>query len=173
MFQKSIYFTESSYSLWVYNFGTSVSPPLPSLYLSLFQSPFFSHPLTPPSISLSHTLLISLSPSFPPFLSFHLRLFNLWGGYEREWYIGELVGERRRETEKEREIEVEREKGEWNRCAEIVYLQWIWTLCDINILLWRQQCWHFNHGTSESNTSVAIRRSSAISRAEIRFESKN
>ena len=41
----------------------------PSLFLSLslVQSPSFSHPLTPPSISLSHTLLISLSPSFHPF----------------------------------------------------------------------------------------------------------
>ena len=68
----------------LYNFGTSVSLPLLPLYLSLFQSPSFSHPPTPPSISLSHTLLISLSP-FPPFSSFHLTLFNLWGGYEREW----------------------------------------------------------------------------------------
>ena len=33
--------------------------------------------------------------------------------------MGELVGERRKETEKERE----REKEEGNRCAKIVYLQ--------------------------------------------------
>ena len=39
-----------------YNFGTSVS--LPLLSLSLFQSPSFSHPQTPQSITLSHTLLI-------------------------------------------------------------------------------------------------------------------
>ena len=35
-----------------YNFGTSVS--LPLLSLSLFQSPSFSHPQTPQSITLSH-----------------------------------------------------------------------------------------------------------------------
>ena len=39
-----------------YNFGTSVS--LPLLSLSLFQSPSFSHPKTPQSITLSHTPLI-------------------------------------------------------------------------------------------------------------------
>ena len=58
-----------------------------SISLSLFQSPSFSHPLTPPYIylsypphlSLSHSpfsLSFSLFASFPPFLSFHLRLFN-------------------------------------------------------------------------------------------------
>ena len=35
--------------------------------------------------------------------------------------MGELVGERRRETEREKERE--REKGEWNRFAKLVYLQ--------------------------------------------------
>ena len=41
----------------------------PSLSLSFFQSSSFSHPLTSPSISLSHTLLISLSLLLSP-LSF-------------------------------------------------------------------------------------------------------
>ena len=63
----------------------SSSLSLPLLSLSLFQSPSFSHPLTPPSLSLSHTFLSSLShsafsvslslsfsrSSFPLFLSFH------------------------------------------------------------------------------------------------------
>ena len=99
--------TECSHSLKVYNFGTSgfqglfLSFPIlilssslslsltpPSLSLSLilyFQSPSFSLPLTPPSISLSlslthspFSLSFSLSASFPPLLSFHLRLFNLF-----------------------------------------------------------------------------------------------
>ena len=51
-----------------YNFGTYVSLPLLSLYISLFlfQSPCFSHPQTPPFISLisSSSLSLLLSPLF-------------------------------------------------------------------------------------------------------------
>ena len=61
-----------------YNFGHLFhSPFFLSLSLSLsFSVSLLLSPTNSP-IYLSHTLLIPLSPSFPPFLSFHLRLFDL------------------------------------------------------------------------------------------------
>ena len=52
-----------------------------------------------------------------------------WGGYtrERERWGSERVRERGRLNKREREREKEREGGK--RCAKIVCLQWMWTLC--------------------------------------------
>ena len=59
-----------------------------SLLLSLTVF-LFSHPLAPLSVSPSRALLISLSLT-PPFLSFHLRLFNLFLCTEHTVYYKNL-----------------------------------------------------------------------------------
>ena len=51
------------------------------------------------------------------------------GMRERDRWGNKWVREGVRLKKRGREREIERE-GEWNRCAKIVYLQWIWTLCD-------------------------------------------
>ena len=64
--------TQSVHILWkAYNFGTSVFWGLFLSFPILILSSSFSLSLTPPS----------LSTSFPPFLSFHLRLFNLFNDH--------------------------------------------------------------------------------------------
>ena len=91
-----------------------------SLSLSLFQSPSFSHPPTPQSITLSHTLLIGWIVLNGKKEKGGKKERERWGGYEREIDGGVIGWEKEGDWKREREREIEREKGEWNRCAKIV-----------------------------------------------------
>ena len=76
-------FLPYSHTLLIFlSLSLSLTPPSLSLFLSLSLSltvPSFSHPLTPPSISLSHTLLISLSLSLSfPFLFLFFSPFSFF-----------------------------------------------------------------------------------------------
>ena len=94
-----------------YHFGTSVSLPLLSLSLSLslFQSPSFSHPPTPQSITLSHTLLIGWIVLNGKKEKGGKKERERWGGYERErerwgsYWVREGGRLKKRERDRERE----------------------------------------------------------------------
>ena len=118
-----------------YNFGTSVSLPLLSISLSLSLSFLVSLLLSPINSPIYHSL------SYPPHRLNSLKWKERKRKKERE-RDEEGMGERNRWGSlwvreggrlKKRDIYIYREKGEWNRCAKIVYPQWIWTLCDYNI----------------------------------------
>ena len=91
-----------------YNFGTSVSLPLLSLFL--FQSPSISHPLTAPSITLSHTLLIGGIVLNGKKEKGGKKEREGFGGYERDRWESLWVRDGGRL--KKKETEIEREKGE-------------------------------------------------------------
>ena len=91
---------------------------LPSL--SLFLSPAFSRPLTPQSITLSHTLLIGwiVLNGKKEKGGKKERERDEEGMREREIDGGVNGWEKEEDWKREREIELE--KGEWNRYAKIV-----------------------------------------------------
>ena len=106
------------------------TPPSLSLSLYIYISLFFSLPpsLThqlPIYLPLSYPTHLSLS-FFPPFSFFPFKTIQpMRRVWERVIDWGVSGWEKEGDWKRERE----REKGEWNRCANIVYLKCIWTLC--------------------------------------------
>ena len=110
-----------------YNFGTSVSLPLLSLYLSLSLSVslLLSPKNSPIYLSLSHTLLISLS-FFPPFSFFPFKTIQpMWRVWERVIYWGVSRWEKEGDWKRDRE----REGGMKQMCQNCIPTMNMNSLC--------------------------------------------